>query len=167
MADAGRPPPVPTFARMIARPSWLVSMSLGLGLCRPWPGTWGSAGGFALFAALQFLPVWARIVAYVAIILVAVAACTRTGRDLGETDHGAMVIDETVGMSLTLEAVAREPLLWLPAFLLFRFLDIGKPWPIRLAGDALPGGWGVMADDLAAALVAAAMLSAVVSVFFS
>jgi len=154
----------PLFRDMIVRPHWMIAMSLGLGLCRPWPGTWGSAGGFALFGAMQFLPPMARAAAYVAVILIAVAACGRTGHDLGEADHGALVIDETVGMSLTLEAVAREPLLWLPAFALFRFLDIRKPWPIRLVGDRLPGGWGVMADDLAAALVAAVLLTLAMSV---
>lgn len=151
----------PSFKEMMVRPHWILAMSFGLGLCRPWPGTWGSAGGIALFAALQTLPPGTRVLAYGAIILLAVAACSRTGRDLGATDHSTLVIDETVGMSLTMEAVAGEPLLFGPAFLLFRFLDIRKPWPIQSVGDRLPHGWGVMADDIAAALVAAVVLTVV------
>ncbi len=53
-------------------------------------------------------------------------------------------------MGLTLEA-AGTFLLWPFAFVLFRLFDIRSPWPVRLAGDVLPGGWGVMADDVLAA----------------
>lgn len=165
MTHEGSHPLVPHLRGLIRRPHWLVSMSLGLGLCRPWPGTWGSAGGVGLFLMLQPLPTLVRIAAYGLILTVAVAACTKTGRDLGDIDHQSIVVDETVGMSLTLETVAREPLLWLPAFLLFRFFDIRKPWPVRLCGDSFPGGWGVMADDLAAAAYAACLLAGAVLVF--
>lgn len=146
-----------SLANVMRRPHWLLATSLGLGLCRPWPGTWGSAGGVILFAALQGVPPMVRLAIYVLLLAAAVAASTRTGNELGEPDHQAIVVDETLGMSLTLEA-AGAVLLWPVAFVLFRLFDIWKPWPVRLAGDSLPGGWGVMADDVLAAGYAAFVL---------
>ncbi len=155
MTDGGAPSL--NMAKVLRRPHWLLATSLGLGLCRPWPGTWGSAGGVALFAALQPFPPMIRLVFYVLLLAAAIAASTRTGNELGDPDHQAIVVDETLGMSLTLEA-AGAFLLWPFAFVLFRLFDIWKPWPVRLAGDVLPGGWGVMADDVLAAGYAASVL---------
>ena len=155
MTDGGAPSL--NMAKVLRRPHWLLATSLGLGLCRPWPGTWGSAGGVALFAALQPFPPMIRLVFYVLLLAAAIAASTRTGNELGDPDHQAIVVDETLGMSLTLEA-AGAFLLWPFAFVLFRLFDIWKPWPVRLAGDVLPGGWGVMADDVLAAGYAACVL---------
>ncbi|NTV81952.1 MAG: phosphatidylglycerophosphatase A, partial [Candidatus Aminicenantes bacterium] len=74
----------------------------------------------------------------------------------GRPDPGRIVIDEVVGQLL---ALAFLPGAWVPvavAFALFRFFDIIKPWPIRRL-ERLPGGWGIMADDVGAGLAAAVL----------
>jgi phosphatidylglycerophosphatase A len=95
-------------------------------------------------------------VAFLAIPLffVGVWAADRTGRDLGKVDHGAIVIDEIVAF-LPLAAVSSASLLLQAlAFLLFRLFDVWKPFPIRELERRIPGGMGVMIDDVAAAAYA-------------
>jgi len=84
------------------------------------------------------------------------AAAGRYASDLGRPDPGRIVVDEICGQLI---ALAFLPGGWVPvgiSFALFRFFDIIKPWPIRRL-ESLPGGWGIMADDVAAGLVAAAL----------
>ncbi len=116
------------------------------------PGTWGSAVGVLLWAAL--LPLLAVPMAAYSAVVVAVSALGWWAADRAESlferrDDGRITVDEVAGMLL---ALAYLPLRWdvaLAGFLLFRALDIWKPWPAR-AAERLPGGLGVMADDLVA-----------------
>ncbi len=85
-------------------------------------------------------------------------AADRTARLLHRSDPGEIVIDEVLGMGLTLAAVARPtPVSLLAAFLLFRLFDVLKPPPLRSL-EHLPGGLGIVADDIGAAAWAAAVL---------
>jgi phosphatidylglycerophosphatase A len=95
---------------------------------------------FALLAAALFCPaVWAAGLAE---------------RITGRRDPGWVVIDEVLGLWLTLPAVrAERPLDWVLAVALFRIFDIAKPWPLRRL-EKLPGGLGVVADDVGAGLCA-------------
>ena len=82
---------------------------------------------------------------------IGIPAATLVAHESGREDPGHVVIDEVAGQRLTL-AVCRPD--WphaLLALALFRLFDITKPWPIRKL-EALPGGWGIMLDDLAAGL---------------
>ena len=135
-----------------------IALSGGLGLAPRAPGTFGSLGGFALFFALQPLPLVARVVAYLILVVVASWACARTGEALGEHDHGALVIDETVAMSLVLEVAPWSVAGFGLAFALFRLFDIWKPWPVNLADESGKGGFFVVLDDLLAAVWAMGML---------
>lgn len=86
--------------------------------------------------------------------------CDRVSRKLGVHDHGGIVWDEMVGYWLT---VAFVPLQWtwlLAGFLLFRFFDIYKPWPIRLLDKNVSGGFGIMIDDILAAIFSLILLAA-------
>jgi phosphatidylglycerophosphatase A len=111
------------------------------------PGTVGSLAALALYALIR----WVDLAAFEALVIIAVFAkgvwaSTRAERILGTEDPGPVVIDEVLGMLLTLA--------WLPlsltavalGFVLFRVLDIVKPWPARQCERA-PGGWGIMLDD--------------------
>lgn len=69
-------------------------------------------------------------------------------------DPGWVVIDEVAGQWLTLSVVAPSLLYYVLGFLLFRFFDIVKPWPVRFLERSIPGALGVMVDDIAAALYA-------------
>jgi phosphatidylglycerophosphatase A len=144
----------PTLAAMASAPHQLVAMVFGLGLSRVAPGTLGSVAGFALFGALQPVPPAWRVITYLLLIVIGAWACQRTGEDLNSPDHNAMVIDETLGMSLVLEFVAPGILVGAISFLLFRLFDVFKPWPIYVADRRWKGGFFVILDDLLAAIYA-------------
>ena len=118
------------------------------------PGTVGSAAALLLFAPLRWAAIPGLEVATVALLFCAgVWSASLTEQHLGVEDPGPVVIDEVVGMLISL--------LWLPsswmvvaaAFVAFRVFDIIKPWPAdRL--ERLHGGWGIMADDLMAGVYA-------------
>lgn len=116
------------------------------------PGTFGSAAGLALFVLLRAIGVpWLEPVAIVALFAAGAWAGNIAERYFGGIDPGPVVIDEVLGMLLTLMFV---PVSWAGAvlgFLLFRVLDIVKPWPARQM-ENLHGGVGVMADDAMAAV---------------
>ncbi|MGH9392676.1 MAG: phosphatidylglycerophosphatase A family protein, partial [Terriglobales bacterium] len=94
-----------------------------------------------------------------ALFLLGGFAASTAERLQGTTDPRNVVIDEVAGQLLSFVFVA--PANWklaLAGFALFRIFDIAKPWPVHLA-ERLPRGWGIMADDLLAALYAAAVLA--------
>ena len=122
------------------------------------PGTVGSVAGLLLFWAVRAsgsLAVEGLVLLAVTVIGVVVAS--RAESAYGRRDPGLIVIDETAGMLLTLAAVPVGPGGAGLGFLAFRLFDIVKPFPARRA-ERLPGGWGVMADDLVAGLYAQALL---------
>lgn len=151
-------PAAPRLSSMLARPHQLVALVFGIGAIPFWPGTIGTLAGFALFAALQPLPVLPRALAYVVLLVAGSWAVLRTGEDLGAPDHNGIVFDETIAMSLVLEFVAPGAAEWIAAFLLFRLFDVWKPWPIRLVHLTGRGGFMVILDDLLAALYAVVVM---------
>lgn len=136
----------------------------GLGDLLPAPGTTiGSVAGLLLFAAARQLFAepgpWFVVVGACLLVAVAVPACGREAARRGQNDPGAVVLDETAGQWMALGVwVLVHPTTFTHgalavSFLLFRLFDLAKPWPIcRL--ERLPGGWGIVADDLAAGLAA-------------
>ena len=145
----------------------LIAAGLGSGLSPVAPGTAGS-----VFAAFLLLPALSAGIAshWMALALataIGVWAADRAGREWGVIDHPAIVIDEVVGLwlavliplSLIPQAIPEGWLLLL-ALLLFRLFDIAKPWPINYLERSLPGGWGVMFDDVAAGAMAGVCLTA-------
>ena len=122
------------------------------------PGTFGSAAGLLLFWGVRTAGSAAvEAAVLLAVTAIGVAAATRAESVSGRRDPGLIVIDETAGMLLTLAAVPVGLGGAVVGFLAFRLFDIVKPFPARQA-ERLPGGWGVMADDLVAGLYAQALL---------
>lgn len=128
---------------------------LGLGFFPLAPGTLTSLAvvlAYKLFDSPAVpLPWFAAAV--VVLFFVGSAASTAYSRDLGQRDPGRIVIDEACGQLI---ALFRVPAGWGPlavSFFLFRALDILKPFPIRRL-ERLPRGWGIMADDVAAGILA-------------
>jgi len=116
------------------------------------PGTAGSVVGLVLLILVRAAKNdWIEALVLVVVVVVGTWSASVAERHYRREDPGEVVVDEVAGMMLTL--------LWLPSgwvpfligFLAFRFFDIVKPFPARLA-ERLPGGWGVMADDLVAGL---------------
>jgi len=129
----------------------------GLGLAPVLPGTVASAATTLLFVfLLRGLSAPLYVLLVVLLFFVGVAVSKIAADELGRPDPGRVVVDEVCGQRI---ALAFLPPGWVPAglaFALFRFFDIIKPWPIRRL-ERLPGGWGIMADDVGAGLVAAAL----------
>jgi phosphatidylglycerophosphatase A len=136
----------------------------GLGDLLPAPGTTvGSLAGVLLYwgtACLVPQPPWVVALGGLVVLLpLSIWACGAEAARRGQADPGPVVLDEVVGQWLALAVIAvgqsRPPGLHelVAAFVLFRIFDIAKPWPIRKL-ERLPGGWGIVTDDLAAALAA-------------
>lgn len=117
------------------------------------PGTAGTVAGVLLFLALRNLGVMGYAFATVAVIAIGTWAAGKADRLLGSKDDQTIVIDEIAGF---LVAMLLVPATWwsvVALFVLFRFFDILKPWPIdRL--QRVPGGPGVMLDDIVAGIYA-------------
>lgn len=153
----------PDFKFVFAHPAHLVAFGFGSGLVPKAPGTAGTVLGLPLFWAISAvapdLP--NQIILLIATFVFGIWACGRTGRALGVADHGGMVWDEIVAFALVLLFTPVGGAWLVLAFALFRLFDILKPWPIRLADTRLKGGFGVMFDDLLAALYAIAAIKGV------
>src|SRR5215831_321394 len=149
-------PPAPRPARVDLF-SIAIATAMGSGYSPVAPGTAGSAVGLALFWPLQWLPASAQVAAVVALFAVGVVASTRVARGLGLEDPGIVVVDEVVGMWISLLFLPFTPLTALAGFVLFRIMDVVKPYPARQF-ESLPGGWGIMADDVMAGIYANLLL---------
>jgi len=125
----------------------------GIGLVPLVPGTFGTLAAVPLILLLNYLGEWYGVFALVVITIVAIRVSDRTQELLGRTDPSAVVIDEVAGFLATM-------LLFPPSlvnvglgFILFRFFDIVKPWPVRQT-ERLKGGFGIVVDDLLAGVYA-------------
>ncbi|CAO0821945.1 phosphatidylglycerophosphatase A [Desulfarculales bacterium] len=148
-----------------ARPGLRALVTLGVGLCPGAPGTYASLLVAALAASWLCLggaPLagpW-YLLACLLVAGLAVASCHRAVRLhlLGpEPDPGAIVVDEAVGMLVALYGCAEPGWSLLLVFGAFRIFDIFKPWPVGWS-QRLPGGWGIVADDILAGLYALAVV---------
>ena len=154
-----RPKDQPRRPRPCLRATRLSLLVSGLGPIGKIPyasGTWGSAAA-TLAAPFLFLPLpgfW-RFVLLAALFFIGSKAATRTEILLGKKDPGHVVIDELVGQWITFLPFAVPTTFELLAgFLLFRAFDILKPPPVRASENWLPGGYGVMIDDVLAGVYA-------------
>jgi phosphatidylglycerophosphatase A len=147
---------VPSASRAPAAPNVvarLVATGLGSGYSPIAPGTAGSAVGLALFWPLAHLPLAVQVAATVAVFVAGVAAATHVADRVGLKDPGLVVVDEVVGMWVTLLLVPFTPVTAAIGFVAFRVMDVFKPYPARQL-EHLRGGWGIMADDVMAGVYA-------------
>jgi phosphatidylglycerophosphatase A len=121
----------------------------GVGYAPVAPGTAGSAIGVALYLLTRSWSSNGHLIAFATVVVVGLWASHLAAAHLGEEDPGSVVIDEVAGQMLTLLLLDVNAAGALLGFLLFRIMDIVKPWPAQRL-EALPGGLGVMADDLMA-----------------
>jgi len=144
----------------VKRLALFIATIAGVGYAPVAPGTFGSAAGLVLWALLPH-----TMAAQAAAIVITFALGSWGGtvaeHHFGRVDPGQVVIDEVMGMLITLFL---NPVGWPGAilgFLLFRVSDVVKPWPANKL-EALPGGVGVMADDAMAAVYANGALHLVI-----
>lgn len=150
----------PDLAFLLRRPAHFFALGFGSGLSRFAPGTLGTLVALPLFAVLMQAPELVHYTVIAVLFALGIRLCEVAGRNLGVADHGSIVWDEIVAMLLVLEFTPLAWQWWLAAFLLFRLFDIWKPFPIRQFDARLKGGFGVMFDDLLAALYAIVALEA-------
>lgn len=133
----------------------------GVGYLPRAPGTWGSLVAVPLAALLMWAgPLW-HMAFCILFLPISIYACEIYDRIKGQHDLSEVVVDEVIGLLVTLVWL---PLTWqslLAGFLLFRIFDIWKPFPISYLDEHVKGGVGVVVDDLAAGLVANVILQVV------
>lgn len=142
-------------------PIHFIASAFGSGALPKWPGTWATLAAVPMVIALKHLPEWYYLIVAIALNVLGIYVCDVFNRDIGAEDHPGCAWDEMAGFFLVMLWV---PLTWyylLLGFLLFRFFDILKPWPISWCDRNIHGGFGVMLDDVVAALFSLAILHAI------
>lgn len=143
--------PVPQFRRY---PVQFLAFGFGSGLAPRAPGTAGTLAAiplYLLFANASLLQ-YTMLLAVAA--LLGVWICGAASRQLQVHDHPGIVWDEFVGFWITMWAVPPDWGWVLAGFVLFRFFDIAKPWPISVLDKTVGGGLGIMVDDMLAGALA-------------
>lgn len=149
---------------LMREPVHLVAFGFGSGLM-PWaPGTFGTLIAIPITLFVMQFGFAVHLAFAILAAVFGIYVCGESARRLGVHDHPGIVWDEITGFAvtmLTVPAPAGRQFFWvLAAFVLFRLLDICKPWPIREADHSLSGGLGIMLDDVIAGIFAAAILLA-------
>lgn len=116
------------------------------------PGTWGSLVGLLLFFLLHTLSLEIYLAIVAGIFLVGTFAAGEAEKIMDHQDPGLVVIDEIVGMLVTMIAIPATPLAMALGFALFRIFDIWKPFPVGFVDQRLHGGLGIMLDDIVAGI---------------
>ncbi len=141
-----------------------VATVFGSGYLRPAPGTWGSLAAVPLGVALLWIGgFWTLLLGVFAVTAIGIYASGHHVRRTGTKDPSEVVIDEVAGQWITLLPLGLfgdvgHWFSWVAALALFRLFDVLKPWPCDNL-ERLPGGWGVMCDDLMAGIYAALAMS--------
>ena len=140
--------------------AWTIATFFGCGLGRPGPGTYGSVAATLLWAAFILVahpsPVilnYGLLLGIAFTVVLGVPAATIVARESGRHDPGFVVVDEAAGQWIALLFCPADWRWGLLSLILFRLFDITKPFPVRKL-EALPEGWGIVFDDVAAGLYA-------------
>ncbi len=145
----------------LKNPVHFLALGFGSGLIPVMPGTFGSLAAMPLLIPFLFMPGYALLVVAVIASIVGIYLCGKTAEDMQVHDHGSIVWDEVAGILLTFMWVPLTLWTLVAGFLLFRFFDIVKPWPIGPVDKYVSGGLGIMLDDIIAGLMACASLHAI------
>ncbi|MBT0113901.1 MULTISPECIES: phosphatidylglycerophosphatase A [Vibrio] len=148
----------------LKNPWHLLATGFGSGLSPFIPGTMGTLAAVPLFLLLSQLPFTAYVIVVLISCVVGIQICQVTSADMKVHDHGSIVWDEFAGFWITMSIVPalNIPLTewkWLiTGFILFRFFDMVKPWPIGWLDKRVHGGLGIMVDDIVAGVMAGVAL---------
>lgn len=140
--------------QILTDPILFLAFGFGSGLAKKAPGTCGTLAAVPLYCLLAQTGDLFYSLATLIVTIAGIWICDIAANKLGEHDFGGIVWDEVVGYLITL--------LWIPfslkavilGFMLFRFFDILKPWPIKVADRRVKGGFGIMLDDVLAGILA-------------
>lgn len=143
---------------VLTDPIHFLAFGFGSGLLPKAPGTWGTVVAIPIWYGLATLSLPYYLTAVLGLSLIGIWLCGASSDKLGVHDHGGIVWDEICGYLVTMILL---PVTWywaLAGFVLFRFFDIIKPWPIKWLDSKVKGGFGIMIDDLIAGAMAALIL---------
>jgi phosphatidylglycerophosphatase A len=134
------------------------AVGFGSGLAPKAPGTAGTLIAVPLYLLLSQLVMWQYLAVVLVLLVAGIWICDTTAKQMGVHDDPSIVWDEIVGYLITM--IASPPgWFWIVAgFVLFRLFDILKPWPIRYIDQKVQGGFGIMLDDVLAAIFALVVL---------
>ena len=155
----------PDFKFLLAHPAHFLALGFGSGLPPKAPGTLGTIAGLPLFYLIAGYSLNVQLAIITGLFIIGIYFCEVAGKALGVSDHGSIVWDEIVAMMLVLTITPNQWQWWLVAFGLFRLFDIWKPFPIRQCDAKLKGGFGVMFDDILAAVYAMISLKGLLWIF--
>ncbi len=122
------------------------------------PGTWGSLAAFLPWFFIKDLSLPAYLTVLVTVFILGFFVSGSAEKILDRPDAGPIVIDEILGMFITLTLAPPHPAAWILGFILFRIFDIFKPFPVSWFDQRVHGGIGIMMDDVIAGLYALASL---------
>ena len=154
----------PRFKELLSNSNYFFAFGFGSGLARKAPGTFGTLAAVPIYWLIQDLswPIYATWL--IVTFALGVYWCDRSSKQLGVHDHGGIVWDEFVGYWIAMFLAPTGWLWMLLGFVLFRFFDIIKPWPIGWLDRKVGGGFGIMIDDVLAGIYALMVLQ--VCVYF-
>ncbi len=118
------------------------------------PGTWGSLAAFLPWFFIKDLSLTTYIIVLAALFVIGFFVSGSAEKILDSPDAGSIVIDEILGMFITLTLAPDHPAAWILGFILFRIFDIFKPFPVSWFDRKIHGGIGIMMDDVVAGLYA-------------
>ena len=118
------------------------------------PGTWGSLMALVPWFFMRNMPLPSYLTLVAVIFVVGCLLAGSAEKILDQADAGPIVIDEFVGMFITLAAAPSHPAAWIIGFLFFRFFDVLKPFPCSWFDTHIHGGFGIMFDDVIAGIYA-------------
>jgi len=122
------------------------------------PGTVGSLWGLLVYGMLLRFDLWIAVLLTVLGIFAAIWIAHESEKIIGGKDPGSIVIDEIAGMVVTFLGVPFHVAAMIAGFILFRLIDIIKPFPIRRIEASVPGGAGIVLDDIAAGIISNVLL---------
>ena len=126
------------------------------------PGTWGSLVGLLLVFLLNYFTLPAYVIITGILFVIGIFSAGEAEKILDNRDPGIVVIDEIVGMLITMIAVPLNPLTMLLGFFLFRAFDIVKPFPVNIFDQRFHGGVGIMLDDVVAGIYSLIILQGII-----
>jgi len=140
--------------QILTDPILFLAFGFGSGLAKKAPGTCGTMAAIPLYLLIAQTGNLIYSLLTLVVTIAGIWICDSAADKLGEHDFGGIVWDEIAGYLITLWFI---PFTWLNVglgFVLFRFFDILKPWPIKIADRRVKGGFGIMLDDVLAAVFA-------------
>lgn len=145
---------------MTDRSARVLAAGLGAGWCPLAPGTAAAAAALLPIWLASHLPPWIQLALLTAAFPIGASICDRAARLDGRGDPGWVVLDEMVGMWVSVAVLLPSLRCYLLAFVLFRVFDILKPPPIRWIDRRVPGGWGILLDDVLAGVFVRVVMEA-------